>query len=259
MTAVNDTIRQWASRQLADYDSHQPGSLFAEGVVLTVDEGYALQAAVANLRQQRGEQIVGYKVGCTSPTIRDQLGIDHCVFGRLFASERHPSGAELSGADYANLAIEGELAVELSREPVPSDFTGQGVPPCVARIMPVIELHNHVLRGEKPTAGELIAHNAIHAGFVAAPGIAPGDLDGRPSLSIFADNRLLDACRHDVLLQTIHSSLKWLTETLNARGNHLTAGQIILTGSIPSLIPITKPSRLRVAAPPFGEVEAIVV
>jgi 2-keto-4-pentenoate hydratase len=68
--SATSRIAEWASRQLADYDAHNPGSMFAEGVVLNVVQGYELQSAVAQLRQRRGERIIGYKVGCTSPTIR---------------------------------------------------------------------------------------------------------------------------------------------------------------------------------------------
>ncbi len=43
-----------AARQLDDYYSHHPGMLFAEGLVLDVQQGYELQNAVAALRCQRG-------------------------------------------------------------------------------------------------------------------------------------------------------------------------------------------------------------
>jgi len=258
-TPIASQIEQWAARQLADYDAHVSGSIFAEGVVLSVAQGYALQAAVARLRRRRGERVIGYKVGCTSPKIRAQLGIDHCITGRLYDSEHHASGAVLSRAEYANLAIEGELAVELSREPGQGDFTATGIPPCVSLVIPVIELHHHVLRGERPSAGELIAHNAIHAGFVAGQGVAPGDARGDPSLEIFADDRLLDACEGPALIETIRSSLQWLTEIERERGDVLRAGQIILTGSIPSLIPVGESCTIRVDAPPFGSVTAKIV
>ena len=39
-TSATSRIGQWASRQLADYDAHHPGTLFAEGLVLNVAEGY---------------------------------------------------------------------------------------------------------------------------------------------------------------------------------------------------------------------------
>lgn len=262
--SITSQIQQRASRQLADYDARRPGTIFAEGVVLDVAQGYELQSVVAQLRCGRGERVIGYKVGCTSPTIRAQLGIDHCVTGRLYDSEQHSSGTVLSRERFANLAIEGELAVELSHEPIEKDFYGSGpdveIPACVARVFPVIELHNHVIRGEQPSAGELIANNAIHAGFVAGTGVRRNDIGGEESLdlaklSIFADGRLLDKCAGPTLIQTINSSLKWLTEALPVRGERLSADQIILTGSIPSLIPIAEDCGIRVDAPPFGSVE----
>jgi 2-keto-4-pentenoate hydratase len=257
--SMNSRIEERAARQLADYDARQPGMMFAEGVIMSVAEGYELQAAVAELRCLRGERIIGYKVGCTSRKIRAQLGIAHRVTGRLYDSERHKSGATLSRKQYANLAIEGELAVELSRVPVKDDFRSEGVPKCVARVFPVVELHQHIMRGGQPSAGELIANNAIHAGFVAGAGIRPEDARGEPSLAILADDRLLDDCSGQALIQTIRSSLQWLTETVRERGDRLSAGQTVLTGSIPSLIPIQTDCRLRVEAPPFGNVEATIV
>ena len=249
-------IGQWASRQLADYDAGNPGTMFAERLVLDVSQAYALQSAVSELRCRRGERIVGYKVGCTSPTIRAQLGIDHCVTGRLYDSEQHASGAVLSRKRYANLAIEGELAVELSRAPIVDDFSGEGVPACVARVFPVIELHNHVLRCEQPSAGELIANNAIHAGFVAGCGVRPEEILDLPSLAIFADDRLLEECAGFTLIQTMHSSLQWLMGIMRDRGEQLRTGQIVLTGSILRLFPIVENSRIRVDTSPFGRVEA---
>ncbi|MDF1745034.1 MAG: hypothetical protein P1V19_15155 [Gimesia sp.] len=259
MTPVDDSfnsqIELWAARQLADYDAHQPGSLFAEGVLLNVAEGYALQSAVAELRNRRGERVIGYKVGCTSPKIREQLKIDHCITGRLYDTEQYPTGAVLLRKNFANLAIEGELAVELSREPMADDFSSDDLPPCIARVFPVIELHNLVIRGEQPSAGELIAHNAIHAGLVAGSGVRPEEDIGEPSLAIFANDQLLDSCEGPALIHTISSSLKWLSEIVQSRGNRLRAGQIILTGSILNLFPIEENCNIRVEAPPFGQVE----
>jgi len=248
-------MQQWAVRQLADYDAGRPGSIFADGLVLDVPQAYQLQTAVADLRRGRGERIIGYKVGCTSVKIRAQIGVDHCVTGRLYDSEQHASGAVLSRSNYANLAIEGELAVALLRQPTEDDFLDSGIPACVARVFPVVELHHHVMRGKRPSASELIAHNAIHAGFVAGDGVRPGDACEDPSLAILADGRLLEECAGFELIQTIHSSLKWLMEILQDRGEQLSGGQTILTGSIPILIPLHEDCCVRIDAPPFGSVE----
>jgi len=254
MATATDTR---ATRQLADYDARRPGMMFAEGVVLNVAEDYELQAAVAKLRCRRGEQIIGYKVDCTAPKVRARLGIDHCIAGRLY-----DSGATLSRSEFSNLAIEGELAVELLREPSLGDFVAGGIPACVARVIPVIELHRFIMRGEQPSAGELIANNAIHGGIVVGRGVDVEELklsESDPSLAIYSDDQLLDEYAGRALIQTLNSSVEWLTEIVSERGDRLNAGQIILTGSIPSLIPVEADCRLRVEAPPFGDVEATIV
>ena len=259
--ARNADLDERAKRQLNDYDARQPGTMFSKGVVLSIAEGYELQAAVADLRCARGEQIIGYKVGCTAPKTRAQLGIDHCISGRIYESEKHSAGATLSRRKFANLAIEGELAIELSREPGSEDFIEGEVPKCVARVIPVIELHHFVLRSEKPSAGELIANNAIHGGIVVGDGIRPEDLrlaKVEPSLSIYLNDRLVESCAGQSLITTISSSVKWLSKMLRERGERLNAGQIVLTGSIPSLIPIESDCRVRIEAPPFGGVDATI-
>ena len=254
-------VGELAARQLKDYDSHQPGMLFAEGCVLDVSQGYELQNAVAKLRFQRGERLIGYKVGCTSSAIQEQLKITHRVRGFLFDTEHYESGVALSRQSFDNLAIEGELAIELSREPREEDFTVHSLPACIARVFPVIELHNHVMRGQQASAGELIANNAIHAGFVSGGGGLSSNcfsetMFDEARLVIFRDNQLLDQCEGRLLLETIRSSLKWLWEELFRRGDRLHAGQIVLTGSVPNLFPVVDECSIRVESLPFGEVTA---
>lgn len=85
-------IDQLARRQLADYDAACPGLLFAEPEFdLTVPEAYELQFKVASLRQLRGESVAGYKVGCVSPAVQEQLGLNQPLIGHIFATEVHRS------------------------------------------------------------------------------------------------------------------------------------------------------------------------
>ena len=252
-----------AARQLEDYDTHQPGTLFAEGCVLNVQQAYELQNAVAKLRFQRGERLIGYKVGCTSSAIQAQLKISHRVRGFLFDTEQYESGVALARQSFDNLAIEGELAIELSREPREEDFADHLLPPCISRIFPVIELHNHVMRGQQASAGELIANNAIHAGFISGKdGLTPSYFsetmfDGA-RLEIFLNNQLLGQCEGHSLLETIRLSLRWLWHELLQSSERLHAGQIVLTGSVPNLFPVVDECCIRVESIPFGDVAAAV-
>ena len=148
------SVRALAARQLADYRARTPGTIFAEEdrPHLDLDDAYAVQVEVARLRVAEGEPVAGYKVGATGPGTRKQFGMDGPVRGFVYRTELYPSGTTLSHASYANLAVEDEGAVRLGDDAE------------IVRIFPVIELHNYVLRSERPTLQELVANSGLHAG-----------------------------------------------------------------------------------------------
>lgn len=121
----NDDVRRMALRLLADGDAGTPGRSLSDPIALAVPRAYEVQAEVARLREQRGERLIGYKIGCVSRAIREQLGIDQPVFGRVFDTGCFPSGVRLAHARYANLAVEGEMAIQLA-EDVPNPIAPAG-------------------------------------------------------------------------------------------------------------------------------------
>jgi 2-keto-4-pentenoate hydratase len=123
---------------------------------MTIDEAYRRQMA-------RTDAVAGYKVGCVSPVMQAQLGIDRPVFGRVYEPELHGSGSRLEFHRYNGLAIEGEIAVRLAH-----DLTA-------ASAFVVIELHHYAPRATPLTAPELIAANCLHAGFVLPAAEPPLD------------------------------------------------------------------------------------
>ncbi len=48
---------------------------------ISIAEAYAVQDRVAEMRVQRGEEVVGFKVGCTSEAIRSQFGLSEPISG----------------------------------------------------------------------------------------------------------------------------------------------------------------------------------
>ena len=136
-TSALETLagRQWRDRQLGT-----PGTMFADpGLSLTLDEAYNIQMEFAGLRCAGGDAVVGYKVGCIGPGVVEQFGMSGPIHARLFRSELHRSGTTLRHKDYANPAIEGEMAFRI------------GVDGEIAAAFPVIELHQ--LRRRRRTSG----------------------------------------------------------------------------------------------------------
>ena len=247
-------LQELAGRMLADYDASTPGRLFAEPLDLTTVQAYALQAEIARLREERGEKVIGYKVGCTSRPIQAQLGVKEPIFGRLFDTECHPSGVHLSSARYANLAVEAEMAVRLSKDLSGTAVSAEECREAIAEVFPVIELHHYVLPTAWPPDQWLIASSGMHAGFVLA------EIETRSSgLATFA--RCLSVRINEVVVGSVEDaasltcpieSLRWLTGRLAHFELRLCNGQVILTGSPMKLFPVAPRSRIVVEGPPLG-------
>src|SRR5260370_8071167 len=128
-------LKTLAARQWHDYQRRTPGTYFAEAQdTLTLDEAYAVQMEVARLRCAAGDAVVGYKVGCIGSGVVEQFGMSGPIHARLFRSEIRNSGEMLQYDAYANLAIEGELAVRTG----PSGG--------IEAAFPVVELHHSLFR-----------------------------------------------------------------------------------------------------------------
>lgn len=150
-------VQELAGRMLADYDARTPGRCGFGPVTLTTSEAYAVQSEIARLRERRGETIIGYKVGCTTRSIQAQLGVTEPIFGRLFAENCHRSGKRLSAAGFANLSIEGELAVRLRADLSAPSATVEACRAAIESSFPVIELHSYVMPAAWPRLPWLIA------------------------------------------------------------------------------------------------------
>ena len=251
-------IEKWAEILLEDYDAIRPNRVFSQNLDIDLDLAYKIQSEVSRLRILRGEKLIGYKVGCVSDVTRKQMGVDHSVTGRLYENEVHQTNCDLSIKQFCNLGIEGELAIELSKTPGEEDFFENQIPKCVKRVFPVIELHNITFSGAKSTVQELVATNTIHAGFVESTGSSNFSEAKTPSMKIYFDDQLIEDHKGMSFISIINTSLKWMIDVLENREEELNEGQIILTGTIPRLIPVEYPCCIKVDAYPFGSVETTI-
>jgi 2-keto-4-pentenoate hydratase len=255
-------IPQFAERQLADYDAHQPGGIFRQGAnFLTVQQSYQLQFEVARLRQNRGEGLAGYKVGCTSPAIQKQFGLDQPVFAHLFASEQHRTGAVLDPDLYECLAIEGEFAFRI-REDIPSAaWLRRHTREAIASAFPVVELHNYIFRTKPPTTTELVASNALNAGVVLPlqefPVDDPYELR-EEEITVFRNGQSLGVATGKEIPHGPFGSLLWLADRLRPFGTHLKRDQIVLAGSPLPLFPVQKKDAYLVKCRRLGSVECTI-
>jgi 2-keto-4-pentenoate hydratase len=246
-----DELLAWAHRLLADFDALVPWRSFVPPEGLTPERAYALQGEVARLREERGERIIGYKIGCTSRAIQDQLGIGEPIFGRVFDTGRFPSASRLGHGRFANLAVEGELAIRLSQDLPGGPLSDEAYLGAIESVFPVIELHHYVLPEGRHPLAPLVVSGGIHAGFVSAEE-ETRDRGRDLELEVRIDDRVVGLTREPWTMGGPAATLRWLTARLAGWGLQLLPGQVILTGSALPLYPVGPGSRVVVRAGALG-------
>ena len=248
---MRSEIQALADRQWHDYRTGQPGTCFADpGFVLDLSDAYELQDAVATLRVSAGDSLIGYKVGCTGAGTVQQFGMEGPIRGCLFESEVRQHRCAVTGNEFANLAIEGEMAVRI------------GADGMIAAAFPVIELHHFVFRGTRKTLPELVANNGLNGGFVlpSEDWLLLRDYIERPGeLSVWINDRLTAAGELWPMRAAVHGSLGWLREHLAKRNQALLPEQIVLAGTPLGLYPVRAGDRIVVRVDDKAAVECVVL
>ena len=64
----------YANKILEDYDNNNPSSIFKAKIKLSNNDALLLQSKVTKLRIDRGEKVIGYKIGCISKETQKKNG-----------------------------------------------------------------------------------------------------------------------------------------------------------------------------------------
>ena len=223
---------------------------------ISIAEAYAVQDLVAEMRVQRGEEIVGFKVGCTSEAIRSQFGLNEPIWGRLFSPHVHEEGAKVNWNNYVNCAVEPEMVFTIG-----ADLCGTGLPhdqliDAIECVRAGIELHNFHFWFAPPTSQELICSGGIHAGLIAGKTkVSPKQLSFEHELfSVRKNGELItEAPASEIMGGPIHS-LQWLVDSLTNRDLCLKKGSLVIPGSPVGLICIDQDTELSVEIEGVGVV-----
>ena len=203
-----------------------------------VAEGYAVQDILHRKLAEAGRgDRVGYKIGCTTVAMQELLGISHPCAGGILAGDSHRSGVALSMDDYVNVAIEVEIAMQMSADlpahlaPFDADTVAMAVGACMASL--------EIVDGRATDFGALGVAGAIADDFSGA-----GCVLGAPVVDWQAVDLAAVVGRAEVNGSEVGrgvgnevmghplNALVWLADLLAGQGKAVRHGDVVLTGSL---------------------------
>ena len=254
---TQNQLESYAQKILNDYDLKNPSVLFKNNINISVSDAYKIQSITTNFRLERGEKIIGYKIGSILKQTQKKYGFSHPAWGRLWKSELHTNGVELNKKDYSNPAMEAEFGITLNRDLEPYQINSEYLLDSIDTIHPIIEIHNKVFYGKEPYGTEHISNNAINAGVVCGTGVSKPNINEITDLKLIYDKEKIDVWTakkwpHDML-----SEIEWFVLEQAKRNNILKKGNLILTGAYGPPIPINDKKLIEVTSSLFGNVSAV--
>ena len=237
----SDTRNQQAARFLHEaHRARRPYQPLPEEIApRNIDEAYDMQDAFQQLLMPERGSISGYKIALTTPVMQKMVGFDHPCAGSILGNNIHKSPANVKGDDFGHLGAECEIAVLLSSDLPASGapYTRASVSQAVGALMPSFELVDD--RGADYSnlffLG-VVADSVWNAGVVLGPQLTDWqglDLVAAAGTMTINGQPAGEGKGGDVMGHPLES-LAWLANTLAARGKSLTAGMIVMTGSIVS-------------------------
>ena len=237
-------IREKAERIATLFrERRQIDILPSELIPADLDEAYEVRRHFEDIERARGRgEIVGYKIGLTTPVMQELCGVDEPCYGAIFATELHHRRAELPVSNYCRLGIETEIAVRLG-EDLPQgsgglDRVAAAVHSCMAAIEVLEDLRHDYKR---LSAAAMVAGNVWNAGAVIGAPVADWrKLDlAAVTARLTINGREIGHGRGADVMGNPLNALAWLADKLAAAGTPLRRGMVVLTGS---MVPIQFPA-----------------
>lgn len=225
---------------------------------LSIEDAYEVQRRMIAARVATGEEVVGYKVGCTSRAIRRQFGLAEPICGRVMAPHVFHGNTALNWHDYVCCAVEPEFVFMIGKD-LPYELEDEReFAAAVEFVSPGIEIHNYKFWFGKPTLQELVASNGIHAGLViGTEKVRPVGLSFEmEGVGLFRNGELAASGIGAEIMGGPLKSLRWLANHLIRHGEQLRAGQIVIPGSAVELVAVEPRDRIAARFTHVGCVEA---
>lgn len=226
-----------------------------------IRDAYLIQDRVVNrLAELRGEPSTGHKIGGTSSVMQSYLGLDNPCAGRLVRVEYKRGKFRTRAA--TTLGVECEIAVRLAANLPPRDapYSVAEVGAAVGSSMAAIEVvEDRFVDWRAVDTPTLIADNFFHHGAVLGP--ERGDVDpvdlGAAVASMSIDGVTVGTGVGTDLLGHPLEALCWLANHASWHGSGLSAGEVVLLGSVVETHWVQAGSVVRIENDLLGAAEAV--
>lgn len=216
---------------------------------ITIDDAYHISLQMVNRRIEAGEKIIGKKIGVTSKAVQNMLNVHRPDFGYLTDQMVYASGAEMPISEQLiEPRAEGEIAFILKRDLIGPGITNADVLAATECVMPCFEIVDSRIRNWDIKIQDTVADNASCGLFILGDNaVSPHKVDlVTAGMVVEKNGSIISTGAGAAALGSPVNCVAWLANTLGEFGISLKAGEVILSGSLVPLEPVSAGDYMRV-------------
>lgn len=223
----------------AEKTRQQIGLLSLDYPDMTLSDAYGVQAAWVERKKSSGRQSIGWKIGLTSRAMQSLLQIDTPDSGVLLDDMVFNNGATIPADRFIQPRIEAELCFVMAKPLKGPRVTVFDVLNATDFVVPALEILDTRILRQDPDTHQLrtiidtVSDNAANGGIVTGGRpVSPTEVDLRWAGAIVSRNACVEETGLGAgVLNQPAWGVAWLANRLAQYGDHIEAGQWVLSGS----------------------------
>lgn len=232
---------KWAEYLIAGVDERRELLAITKQIdELTVDDAYAIQAALLEIQLGRGDTLAGAKLGLTSAAKQEQMGVTEPVYGWVPASSVLNDGESVALTQLIHPRCEPEIVFILGEAIAGPGVTASDVLDATDKIVGGIEVIDSRYEAFSFTLADVIADNTSAARVaIGSDGIKPGEADLTTLGCVFeVDGVVTGTATGAALLGDPAACVAMLANHLGKYGQQLEAGWLVMAGAATDARPL---------------------
>jgi 2-oxopent-4-enoate/cis-2-oxohex-4-enoate hydratase len=221
---------------------------------MTIEDAYHVQQRMLSRRLEKGERIIGKKIGVTSKAVMNMLGVHQPDFGYLTDGMVYNEGETIEMAGLIQPKAEGEIAFLLKKDLQGPGVTAADVLAATEGVMACFEIVDSRIQDWKIKIQDTVSDNASCGVFVLGDQLVDlANLDlALCGMVLEKNGEIVVTGAGAATMGHPVNAMVWLTNTLGKLGIALKAGDIVLSGAMGAMVPVVKGDNLRMTIGGIG-------